>query len=76
MGMPTSAMIYIYKLALNVFTGFQPVSLQSNPRNDKALHSSELPQTSHFRGKSVTCYFFTMTFDCIYRFITTYIMLP
>ena len=36
----------------------------------------KLPQTSHFRGKSVTCYFVTMTFDCNYRFITTYIILP
>ena len=76
MGMPTSVMIYIYMFALNVFTGFWLVCLQSNPQNDKEIHSSEQPQTSHFRGKSVTRYFVTMTFDCPYRFIYIYIVLP
>ena len=63
-------------LALNVFTGFRLVCLQSNPRNDEALHSSEQPQTLHFRGKYVTRYFVAMKFDYPYRSITTYIVLP
>ena len=33
-------------------------------------------QTSHFRGQSVTCHFFTMTFDCSYGSITIHIMFP